>query len=365
MKTETARLLDQPEDYKRLGINPKKIEKWEDCRRNKNDGAGNWEWWYFDSILDDGSKVVIQFFTKAGMKKIKKAGDSPSVTIKITLPDGTEYNEEIDIKPQDCFYGEEQCDVRLGKHTFIGDFKEYHIHVDTYHGVGADLVLKSLAKPYRPGTAYFSFGDEGEYYTWLCGVPKGEVSGTIIINGETKTVHGKGYHGHQWGNQFYLPEWNHWVWARQSFEDYSVLVFDFVTSEKYGYQRFPIIFIQDKNGEIVFESKEGVDCTVSGDYLDDQFSGKHYPSNIHYRFENDGKKVEYTLNKKDILEAKGIKNLPLMARMLAKKLKMNVAYTRYAAYGELQFCTEDNRIERSGELIYEFMYPGESYEGHM
>lgn len=39
----TARLMDSPEDYKNLGINPSEIEVWEDSRRNNETGKGNWE----------------------------------------------------------------------------------------------------------------------------------------------------------------------------------------------------------------------------------------------------------------------------------------------------------------------------------
>jgi hypothetical protein len=360
----SVRLMDQPEDYKALGINPDHIEMWEDSRRNRNTGAGNWEWWYFDSILDNGYKAVVQFFTKAGMKKIKKDGDSPSLTVKITAPDGKLYSEELTAKPDECIYGKEKCDVHIGRNTFIGDFKEYDIHTEEKNGLGVDLHLKSLASPYRPGTAYFSFGSD-EYYTWLCSVPKGEVSGTITVEGKKISVHGSGYHDHQWGNQFYLPEWNHWVWARQSFEDYSVLLFDFVTSEQYGYKRFPIIFIQNAEGKIVFESRDNVKCHVLGEYLDKKASGKYYPTGMAYEFSTGGQTVKYTIKEHDIMEAQGLKVLPLPVQLLAKKMKMNVAYSRFAATGELLMDNGSEKISRSGELINEFMYPGETFKGHM
>lgn len=33
--------------------------------------------------------------------------------------------------------------------------------------------------------------------------------------------------------------------------------------------------------------------------------------------------------------------------------------------GELLFNTGTENISRSGEMIFEFMYPGETFEGHM
>lgn len=54
------------------------------------------------------------------------------------------------------------------------------------------------------------------------------MSGTLI----TREVRGSGYHDHQWGDSNFQLLWNHWRWARQGFDDYSILVFDFVASAK-------------------------------------------------------------------------------------------------------------------------------------
>ena len=41
-----ARLMDRPEDYKKLGLDPNKVEMWEAGIRNSDD-IGNNEVWYF------------------------------------------------------------------------------------------------------------------------------------------------------------------------------------------------------------------------------------------------------------------------------------------------------------------------------
>jgi hypothetical protein len=361
---EKARLMDTSDDYKKLGINAEHVEMWEDSRRNKDSGKGNWEWWYFDSILEDGTKVVIQFFTK-GIRTIKKDGDFPSASIKVTTAEGELYSGNRDVKTKDTYFGEDKCDVRFGNNRFVGDIKEYDIYVETENGLGADLHLTSNSKPYRPGTAYFGFGDDGEYFTWLCSVPKGEITGTLTVDGKEKKVHGTGYHDHQWGNAFYLTEWNHWIWARQSFNDYSILNFDLVTSEKYGFERFPIVFVQDKDGELIFESRDNVKCQVIGKYHEDKYSDKDYPTGMIYLYENNGTKLTYTLCEKEVLECQGMKNLPLVGKMLGKKMGMDLSYSRYLADGEMILETPEEKIERKGELIYEMMYPGNSFEGHM
>lgn len=360
---KTARIMDQPEDYEKLHINPDHIEKWEDGRRNHDDSSGNWEWWYFDSILDDGSKAVIQFFTKAGMKNIQKDGDVPSVTIKYTLPDGTLLQDEVLPDLNECSFGTDKCNVHLGSCSFVGDFKTYTIQVEGKK-LGCNLTLVSHAKPYRPGTAYFEFGDD-EYYTWLCSVPQGEVTGTLTYEDKTVKVQGSGYHDHQWGNRFYLPEWNNWLWARQSFGDYSALIFDFVTSEESGFARIPVFFVQNADGELVFESYDSVTCTVPEMTPVDKASGKEYPKIVCYEFDDGNAHVSYRLESKEILESQGFKSKPVIGKIIVKKLGMNLSYMRFLGDGSMTLTKDGETIQRSGELIYEFMYPGDNCREHM
>lgn len=359
-----ARLMDRPEDYEKLGVNPDEVEVWEDRRRNLDTGINNWEWWYFDSILDDGSNVVVQFFTKSG-RNLGAEGDHPEVTVKITAPDGTAYQKSFSYKPEETSYGDAQCDVKFGPHRFCGDLKNYTIYVEETEGVGMDLKLESHSEPYRPGTAYFTFDKEDEFYTWFCVVPKGSVTGTLTYGGKTIQVSGSGYHDHQWGNVNFHREWNNWVWARQTFEDCSITLFDYVSAEKTEYTRIPIVFVQDQDGKIIFESTHGVECRIDGEYRDEEFSGKVYPRGLNYTFENGGKKLEYSLNDKKIIEARGIRKLPAKLKMIMEKAGMDPSYTRYLADGRMKLTAGAGTMERSGELIYEFMFPGKTWKGYM
>jgi len=81
-----ARLARTPDDYARLGIEPRAIKLWEDGMRT--DGSpGTYEWWYFDAHLDDGAKLVVVFLTKEMIDLEKPL--TPSIRIDLTLPDGT------------------------------------------------------------------------------------------------------------------------------------------------------------------------------------------------------------------------------------------------------------------------------------
>ncbi|MEA5052396.1 MAG: lipocalin-like domain-containing protein [Propionicimonas sp.] len=379
--TQRVRLMDRAEDYESLGVSPGGVEAWEDGRRTE-DAVGTWEWWYFDAMLDDGSQAVIQFFTTVN-SKIDTAEAHPNLKITLTAPDGTKHHGTVEVAPEQASYGTDGCDVTFGPHVFRGDLTEYRIRVADVEGLSADLVLHSTAKPFRPGTAYFAFGDHDEkYYTWLCVVPAGDVAGTLTYDGVTHQVNGRGYHDHQWGTMNVLEAWNHWTWARQSFHDHAILVFDMTTQAEYGFTRFPLCFVQDSEGNVVFENTQQVDYTVESEYTDPS-SGKVYPKDARYVFDNPMGHAEYVLTQDSVIETMDVRSVvreqlrakvgatlakwltPLMVKVASSKMaKRGIApsYARYAGHGELTLIPADApQIQRSGELIYEFMYPGMSY----
>jgi predicted secreted hydrolase len=140
-----------------------------------------------------------------------------------------------------------------------------------------------------------AFGDdEDQYFTWLCSVPRGKVGGTLTVDGKTAPISGFGYHDHQWGNVHTAMIWNHWIWIRQSVGDYNILVFDLVANRELGFKRYPLVFIQDKEGRTVFENTENVQCEVMEEYLQEK-TQKTHPKSFKYTFQDGEKKVEYTV----------------------------------------------------------------------
>lgn len=364
-----VRLMDRPEDYQRMGTKPGLIEPWEDGRRD-DDRAGAYEWWYFDMIMDDGSKVVLHYNTKSP-KNIAKDGTQPSVVLKITDPDGTPHTDSLDLTAGQARFGEGKCDVAFGPHTLEGDLKTYRMHIEPINGLGADLTLVNDGKPWRPDAGGFSFGDNDEgYFTWLCAVPSGRVSGSIIVNGKRRTVTGSGYHDHQWGNMDHKSTWSCWLWSRQRFEDHTIVVFHIVAAKKYGYAHLPMMFIEDAQGNLVMDSLDNPKVTVLEEYHE-ELSGKDYPKRIRFDFDNGGKQVSYTLKVKQQLEARGMNAiLPTAAKVLTpvfKKIDFLPSTARFFAQGDMTLASGDGTptIRRSGDLIYEFVYMGTDYQARM
>lgn len=359
-----VRLMNAPGDYTRLGVSPGTVETWEDGRRTEP-RAGVYEWWYFDAIADDGTKIVIHFDTKS-IDVLQDPVDHPSVTVKLTLADGTDVQAKYEVGPDEATYGSENCETRFGPHSFVGDLNDYRIHVEPSDGIGADLTLTSHAESYRPGTGYIGFGDADEqFFTWLCVVPRGEVTGTLTYQGKTVEVHGTGYHDHQWSDINPLFAWNNWLWARQSFGDYSILVFDFVAGGAFDFTRFPIAFIHDADGKLVFDNTSPAGYEILEEYLDES-SGKDYPKDSRYTFRNDDTTVQYRIVVDQILENWNYYGAaPEPAKAMFDQMGKKPTYARYTANGELTIDDGQSKVERSGNLIYEFVYSGTSYKDHV
>ena len=358
-----ARMMNKPEDYEKLGLKHGTVEVWEDGRRD-NGRAGAFEWWYFDCILDDGTKIVLVFAPKPSERAMND-GDLPFVQMMVTLPDGTSHTERFDYTSDEANFKKDYCDIRIGTHTVSGNLKEYLMKIEPIKGYGAELKFTSLGQSWRPETGYFGFGDQDEqYFTWFCVMPKGKVTGTLTLNGEIKEVNGFGYHDHQWGNIHHASAWNHWIWARQNLGDYNILVFDLVTNKDFGFKHYPIAFIEDKDGNIIFENTENAKFEVFEEYLQEQ-TQKYYPKSFKYTFENNGKKVEYSLKVKSEIEVvDAYSKSPEQVRAMFDNSGLRPSYVRYEGLGELVMTEVDEQIKRSGNLIYEMMYNGKSYKEH-
>ncbi len=362
-----CRLMNREQDYQMLHLKKNTVEPWEDGKRSPAH-KGDFEWWYFDSIMDDGTSVVVHFETKQP-NTILKEGPHPVVIITITTPDGKIYTDCIPCAENDYRISEDGCDLRFGPHTLSGDLQDYTIHVEPVTGLGCDLKLHNLRKSWRPGTGHLKWGDKEDLLTWLFVVPRGEIEGTITYNGQTVSVRGEGYHDHQWGHgasTFFNV--NHWLWGRQNYEDYTILMFDLVAAKKWNNKRFPIFCIEDKEGNVVFDSSEmypDFHCEILEETYDSEI-GRNFPQKILYTMGNEHVKIHYELTNKLVIDRKDrYKEMGVIPKLAMNLLKVAPAYVRYKAYGVLDMEIDGKKIHRAEDMIYEFAYFSRSYKEAM
>ena len=356
-----ARLMTQEADYKRLGLKRNEIEMWEDGERD-DDRSGVVEWWYFDAILDDGSKIAACYSTKI-QPMMSAKGTHACLKFDITTPEGKQISKRV-TKFKSVTFSKDKCDVRWDNNCFIGDMKEYHIKAESVEGYGFDVVLKSESSPWRGETGHIGFEQNDEkYFTWLCVVPRGKVTGTMTIDGQPRKITGAGYHDHQWGNTTQFEFLNHWLWSRQSTKEHTIAVFDFIMNEHYEYKRIPLVFLQDLDGNVLFDSNDNVECEIKEEMLQEE-SGKKYPKVTHYIFRKEGKTIDYTLRVKEQLDGRYIyKQTPFFMRGVFKGTKPK--YGRFLAEGTINYMDGNNSFTETGDLIYEFAYVGEEYRKFM
>lgn len=363
---QQSRLMDTPQDYAALHVNPEAVEPWEDGRRNEG-APGGYEWWYVDALCDDGTSIVLTYFP-SHHDELKGSDEAPKVEIKVTLPDGTDLRETDSASVEDSHFSTDRCDVKVGPHTFVSDQGTFKLHYEPVNGLGADLTMTDLGAPWRPGTGYIGFGEDDEqFFTWFCAVPRCQVDGTVTVDGQARHVHGTGYHDHQWGTVNLLLVWNHWLWGRQTFDDLNTEIFDLVAGPQYGFNRFPLFFIQDHAGRTIFESTHAdtVSCEVVETYSEPT-TGKEYPKILRYRISDEDTEVTYTITAdKEIYVRDGYGPAPAPVKEQLDHAGKKPSYVRYNGTGDLEIRRDGETTRRSGTMMYEFSYMGTSFSDHM
>ena len=206
------RLADRPADYKELGIAPVEVAGFEDGQRIDTE-RGRYEWWYFDSHLDNGATVVVVFYTKPNVSPNGRL--APRITINIALPDGRIFDRILDVGPEMFEASKAGCDIRIGTNRFAGDLHHYRITA-TIEEISVDVELTGKVRAWRPKSGHLYFGVEGQekLFAWLPSVPNGLASVRYRIGDEEHRGSGSGYHDHNWGDVPMQTLMHNWYWAR-------------------------------------------------------------------------------------------------------------------------------------------------------
>ena len=291
--SKDAKLRSNTEDYKALGMTPE-IQPWEDGVRTTG-VKGEYEWWYFDGKLDDGSSLVIVFFT-APMTAMQ-AGYHPSIQFTLTKPDGTRIADSADWTGEYSF-AKDHCKAVMGPNVFEGDLHTYHIHYD-HGGILADVELVGNIPSWRPGTGHIYFGDD-KFFAWLPSVPEGNVAAGITVNGGTTQYTGSGYHDHNWGNTGMYFLMHHWYWGRAKIGDYQAITSYITGQKKYGYEHF-MIFLLAKNGEIVGDQGQCAKFTQEEPAYN-EVTHKHFHKKLTYEYDDGTSHYRVTYVQKELIE---------------------------------------------------------------
>jgi len=344
-------LAKSPGDYQKLNLKKGAPEAWEDGMRTHG-GKGSYEWWYFDTHLEDGSKMVIIFFTKP-MTAVNK-GLNAYVTLNIDYADGTKLERYL---PSTIFKAsKEQCDVQIGDCYFKGNLQTYQIHMEA-DGFSLDVDFNNKSESWRPETGHCYFGNKGDFFSWLVAVPKSYAKVNYSTAGKTISTAGGCYHDHNWGNKGIHKLINHWYWSRSELGPYTVIACEIVPEKKYGHKPVMIAGIF-KNGDLIADDADCLQLirnnTIKG------IGSKPVSNELIFNYKDDKQRFELQLNRnKNIIETYLIQHE--IQRKLAKFLTgFNGAYFRITGEATLTVYVGEKLMEsiQTNNAIWELMYFG-------
>ena len=310
-----------PEDFAALGLHPTDVAKWEDGRRLKKVGGDNYEWWYFDGMLDDGTIIV------AIMGENYVTPDR-YVILEITPP-AQETRKVLKSYKEAGQFSFEQADVKIGKHAFVGDLNSYHIVVDPSEadGLGVDLHLTRQTPSYRPATGHVRDGQRE--YGWVVAVPNGEVTGTMTVDGVVSKVHGSGYHDHNWGDIFPKDILDNWWWGRAVVSGHTIIVAEMRAKGAPAEARIPYFFVTTSDKVLVNAFSPATVKVVEGEptAAPDPAHSRSIGSKMTFTT-SDGIESTFNMSNKVLTSFNIVESLPWYEKAAAKLLGKMPWYTR-------------------------------------
>lgn len=260
---------------KELGLS-NEIQLFEDGLRTE-EKSGSYEWWYFDSKYEDGSSLVIIFYTKPVTSFGKKF--TPFVSLNYINPNGKDIRTRAE--SGDYYFSKEKCDIRIGDCYIKGNLKFYEIYFRNEE-VECKITLDASVPSWRPDSVHIYFGKK-DFFAWLPSVPEGFVNGTLKTNSEEISLLGTGYHDHNWGNKLMILLMNDWYWGRAKIGDYVVVSSYIYANKKDGYHPTPI-FMLAKNGKILTDEADKYLKYEEKDFIKDAYTKRNVARTLVYDY---------------------------------------------------------------------------------
>ncbi|VUC27327.1 unnamed protein product [Clonostachys rosea] len=360
-----------PDYYEKLGISSQTIDLWENGLRTHPEEHSAWEWWYFDTHLENGAKLVIVFLTKDYASP--NTGLRPRLLIQLDTPGGRKWDVLKDFRPQDFKASKERCDVSFTTpEGFVNFFRDdgtlENIEiVAQIQDLDVTVKLAGKAPAWRPKTGQIFYGqDENQYFAWLPSIPYGDVKATYRISGEDKvSVSGNGYHDHNWGNVPLFNVVNHWYWGRGQVGPYTFISADIVHERAYD-DKAITVFMLSRDGKIVADDGERVTFTMENSNFD---AATRRPVADIIRFEHKDGDVRYVLEyirAETILRSYHVNTLSGLKWLLAKLVGYDGCFHRFS--GKLKLTKYENgRLteEFEEDALWELMWFGKVYDKPM
>jgi len=301
-------LGDLDSDYAALNIERDNIKRREDALRTSG-RSGTFEWWYTDFLFQDGTAVIVTFYTKMLFDALGAA--QPTVSIAIMYPDGTITGDTLSLASgTDINASRSSADIHISDCYITEENGTYRLQY-AHNGIRFNATMIPTLPAWRPKTGHIYFGaGREEYLAWLVAQPAARVAATLVTPTRSSLLLGAGYHDHNWGNAPMYRNINNWYWGRVVAGDYTVIFSDIVSQEKHNHEKVSMLFVA--KGDEILESSS--DVTIEHNQISqDPQTGKPYANEIVIkRVDEQNRSIEIQITKKSTAGFFDMNHLPYM-----------------------------------------------------
>jgi len=274
------------------------------------------------------------------------------LSVTVVDPENNYYLGKKEIETDEVTFSPDSAHVSFGDSFIRGENPNYHIRY-VADKVTVDYHVKSRVRPFAPGNGgKFTFGPDGKwFYNAGFGVPWGDITGYVKVDGQKHEIRAQGYidHGH-WSVPFYRhnPAWEGfyaWTWEPQNGHMYAIQVSDFLIHEAYGGKKLGMGIVIKDNRIVCATPRFNV---YPEDKKLNERTGVKFPWRIDARTLSDApcsisgtSRAQYAWEVLDIFD-----ELPTYIRVIAKKLLKRPVYFRACGQfnGTVKFDGEQIRL---------------------
>lgn len=325
-------------------------EAWEDGLRAKPQ-AGNFEWWYFDALFENGATAAITFFTKPLLDRSSVI--RPGVSLTLVKPDGQAMHEMALALPEEFSASRERCYVRIGESFVRGDLQQYELHARA-GDLSVTLKFTSLVPAWRPGGTGKFYLDEAfsRYFAWMPVVPHGTVEGQVTYEGRMRTVKGVCYHEHTWGNTSPNEAIKQYYRGHAHLGDITLVFGELTATQRFGGEKLRTLLLVTDAQRLI----ETSDCLEldEKDFIAHE-GGRSYPDGLDFQWKKDADYARLKLRSPRVTDAVSIMDLLPIRQRFIGQLATNPFHFRLQAEVELQVRLSDLVKDEQGQALFEFM----------
>lgn len=288
-------------------------------------------WTYtFMFFLDDNSSGMIQF-TYWKMYFKTQRGLYFSFSDKA---DKLFFRKGL-FKAREMEYVEDPPKLRMGPHYWEGFYPDFQLHMDFPPEDGqpemrADIRFHCRTPGWRPGEGPTHYGaPDGDWYDLIVMIPWADVTGTLTLDGRTRTLKGFGYSDHNTQNVFPTKQTEELMALRSFSEDHAVHFLDYIAPKDYGNERTTWILIM-KGDRILYATDKWERDRF--DFETEPKRGYRYPKLVKVRVDQPDCRLYGEIHGKKFIEMlDAVEELPSFIRPLARRFVTAPVFIRQMA----------------------------------